>query len=153
MITSNFCEKQRRELARIQRERADTNKKPPPNLEKLIEKWDEENLDHQAYTMEIIPGVHVRLHGIKETYTAMKNDSYIPCACPCCSETLYCIQDATFVLCSTCLIVSPVNPHEDVSFASHVYGHQVHHTYGSQRSVGIGFTFDDLCSIRKEANP
>jgi hypothetical protein len=57
-------------------------------------------------TIEISPGVHVRLRGASETWKAIENDFYMPAECICCESTIFCIQNADFVLCPDCRVVS-----------------------------------------------
>jgi hypothetical protein len=56
--------------------------------------------------IEISPGVHVRLRGAAETWKAIENDYYMPTECICCESTIFCIQNADFVLCPDCRVVS-----------------------------------------------
>jgi hypothetical protein len=79
-------------------------------------------------TIEISPGVHVRLRGASETWKAIENDFYMPAECVCCESTIFCIQNADFVLCPDCRVVSRM---EVVS--SHGMG-----------GVGLGFKYEDL---------
>jgi hypothetical protein len=57
-------------------------------------------------TLEISPGVHARLRGADETWKAIENDYYMPAECICCESTIFCIQDADYVLCPDCRVVS-----------------------------------------------
>jgi hypothetical protein len=57
-------------------------------------------------TIEISPGVQVRLRGADETWKAVENDYYMPAECICCESTIFCIQDADYVLCPDCRVVS-----------------------------------------------
>jgi hypothetical protein len=57
-------------------------------------------------TIEISPGVHVRLRGADETWKAIENDYYMPAECICCESTIFCIQNADYVLCPDCRVVS-----------------------------------------------
>ena len=58
--------------------------------------------------IEIAPGEFMRLRGAHETWKAIQNDFYLPCSCFCCDLTLFCIQDATYVLCPQCQVVNPL---------------------------------------------
>ena len=79
-------------------------------------------------SIEVSPGQHVRFRGLKETFRAIQQDSFMPVSCLCCStETLFCIDDASYVLCSICRTISPTNHGELLD-----------------GGVGIGFTFEDL---------
>jgi hypothetical protein len=79
-------------------------------------------------TIEISPGVHVRLRGAAETWKAIENDYYMPAECICCESTIFCIQNADFVLCPDCRVVSRM---EGVSSRG-------------MGGVGLGFKYEDL---------
>jgi hypothetical protein len=79
-------------------------------------------------TIEISPGVHVRLRGAGETWKAIENDYYMPAECSCCESTIFCIQNADFVLCPDCRVVSRM---EGVSSRG-------------MGGVGLGFKYEDL---------
>lgn len=91
--------------------------------------------------IEVSPGEFLRLRGADETWKAIHNDFYVPGVCVMCDMTLFCIQDAIFILCPECLIVSPL---EGV-----VYD-------GYDGGVGMGFTMENLAiwqeEIRSEGN-
>ena len=60
-------------------------------------------------TVEIAPGFAARLRGAEETWRAIENDFYLPAQCFCCqSDELFCIMDASYVLCPSCKVVSPM---------------------------------------------
>lgn len=84
--------------------------------------------------IEVAPGIRARLRGAKETMTCVENDYYLPAACLDCSQDLFCIMDASFVLCPTCKVVNPFEGCAD----------------GLEGGVGIGFTYDDLREIQEE---
>jgi hypothetical protein len=88
--------------------------------------------------IEVSPGEFLRLRGADETWKAVLNDFYMPCLCICCEQTLFCIQDAVFVLCPICRVVSPL---ERV-----VYGDRCCCDGG----VGLGFTMDDLAKWQND---
>jgi hypothetical protein len=79
-------------------------------------------------TIEISPGVHVRLRGASETWKAIEHDYYMPAECVCCESTIFCIQNADFVLCPDCRVVSRM---EGVSSCG-------------MGGVGLGFKYEDL---------
>jgi hypothetical protein len=79
-------------------------------------------------TIEISPGVYVRLRGANETWKAIENDFYMPAECICCESTIFCIQNADFVLCPDCRVVSRM---ECVSSRG-------------MGGVGLGFKYEDL---------
>ena len=59
-------------------------------------------------TIEVAPGVTARLRGAKESYECVKHDFFLPTKCFCCSLDLFCIMDASYVLCPTCKVVGPL---------------------------------------------
>lgn len=76
--------------------------------------------------IEISPGHTERLRGANETWHCIENDFFMPCQCFCCGESICCIIDATYVLCPTCKVVSPLD------------------NGCNGGGVGLGFTNDDL---------
>jgi hypothetical protein len=85
--------------------------------------------------IEVSPGEFLQLRGAKETWKAIKDDFYMPCACIYCDLTLLCIQDAEFVLCPSCHVVTPL---EGVTFD------------GRDGGVGMGFTIEELAQWQGE---
>jgi hypothetical protein len=86
--------------------------------------------DPQELKVEISPNVWVRLRGADETWACVEQDFFMPVVCFGCASELCCIQDADFVLCPMCRVVSPMNGIVDAA--------------ASDGGVGLGFTFDDL---------
>jgi hypothetical protein len=84
-------------------------------------------------TIEISPGVHERLRGADETRKAIENDFYMPAECICCESTIFCIQNADYILCPDCRVVSRM---KDIS--SHERG-----------GVGLGFKYEDLARCQE----
>jgi hypothetical protein len=84
--------------------------------------------------IEVYPGAFMRLRGADETWNAIKYDFYMPCMCICCNLTLFCIQDAIFVLCPACRSVSPL---DGVILD------------GYDGGVGLGFTIGELNKWQK----
>jgi len=86
---------------------------------------------HPSYkTIEVAPGQHLRLRGADETTQAIQDDFYIPCECSCCTKTILCIQDADYVLCPDCRVVSPIREQLDSG--------------KSNGGVGLGFKVESL---------
>lgn len=81
----------------------------------------------------IAPGVTAPLRGVQETLECIARDSYIPAQCLCCSQDLFCIMDACYLLCPTCKVVSAL-----VGGADREYN----------GGVGLAFTVDDLQRIQ-----
>jgi hypothetical protein len=79
-------------------------------------------------TIEISPGVHVRLRGADETWRAIANDFYMPAECICCESTIFCIQNADYVLCPDCRVVSRMDGLSSLGIGG----------------VGLGFKYEDL---------
>ena len=95
--------------------------------------------------IEIVPGTWLRLRGADETWACIERDFYLPVMCFGCSAELCCIQDADYVLCPTCRVVSPMNgiPENDGSAG------RGNENVGNG-GVGLGFTFTDLMRWQSE---
>lgn len=104
-------------------------------------------------TIEISPGVYVRLRGAKETWDCIGRDFYIPCTCFACSQELCCIQDADYVLCPTCRVMSPMDTTTYSSESNNATAASSTYTaagFELEGGVGLGFTFDDLLKWQAE---
>lgn len=77
--------------------------------------------------IEVAPGEWLPLRGAAETWAAVQSDFYMPTGCVCCQQTIFCIQDAAFVLCPQCKVVSP--GFSDIPM---------------EGGVGLGFTMEEL---------
>lgn len=88
----------------------------------------------REFRMEVSPGIWARLRGAKETMECVENDFYLPTTCFCCSQDLFCIMDASFVLCPKCRVINPMEGSAD----------------GLEGGVGMGFTLDDLREFQAE---
>lgn len=91
--------------------------------------------DSPSITIEVATGIFAQLRGAEETTMAIKNDFFMPCECPCCSETIFCIQDADFVLCPNCRIIFPMGERTDTK-----------NCFGG---VGLGFCMEELARIQR----
>jgi hypothetical protein len=58
------------------------------------------------------PDQLVRLRGADETWQAIQQNNYQPCICLDCRAMLFCILDASFVLCPHCQVMSPLYDQE-----------------------------------------
>jgi hypothetical protein len=83
--------------------------------------------DNVGKTIQISSGVHVPLRGLEETRECIVRDFYLPLTCLGCSVDVCCIQDANYVICPVCQVVSPLGGNADND-----------HGKGG---VGLGFTF------------
>jgi hypothetical protein len=83
--------------------------------------------------IEIAPGQYMRLRGAEETWKAIQDDFYVPCSCVICELTLFCIQDATYVLCPQCQVVNPLEKID-----------------GYDGGVGLGFTIEELAEWQND---
>lgn len=93
----------------------------------------------QAMPMiEISPGVHVRLRGAAETRDCIRRDEYTPATCFACELDIFCISNASFVLCPNCRVVNPLGDGSEQQDAMMKGG------------VGLGFTFDELQRVQLE---
>ncbi|MEO0815325.1 MAG: hypothetical protein AAFY60_20870 [Myxococcota bacterium] len=59
--------------------------------------------------IEIYPGVYERLRGSEETMAACRNGRVCKSKCFNCDQELFCIDDADFVVCPDCAMVSPTH--------------------------------------------
>lgn len=83
--------------------------------------------------IEVTPGVRMRLRGAQETWQAVQDDFYMPCSCLFgCSEIMFCIQDAGFVICPDCKTISPLE------------------CGSTEGGVGLGFLMNDLAEMQQE---
>jgi hypothetical protein len=80
--------------------------------------------------IEISPGVQVRLRGASETWKAIEQDYYMPAECLCCQTTIFCIQNADYVLCPDCRVVSRMESSSCLGMGG----------------VGLGFKYEDLAN-------
>jgi len=87
-------------------------------------------------TIEISPGEYLRLRGADETWKAIQHDFYMPSKCSCCCTTIFCIQDANFILCPECRVVSPMPG--------------VYYEGSNDGGVGLGFTMEELAQWQKD---
>ena len=93
-------------------------------------------------TVEISPGVRVRLRGAAETRECILQDYYVPTMCYSCDLQMFCIRDASYVLCPTCRVVNPL----DLEAAPK------EHTYLEDGGgLGRGFTAETLQGVKAEA--
>ena len=96
--------------------------------------------------VEVAPGVHVRLRGADETWRSIENDFYMPTQCLPCGLTVFCIQDADFVICPDCRVVSPM-------MMVMMEGGEERSNYCEGKSdggVGLGFTMEDLAAWQED---
>lgn len=101
----------------------------------------------------IAPGVYARLRGADETWSCIERDFYVPTVCFACTLELCCIQDADYVICPVCKVVSPLEGQCDFD-----HPNETNNKTEEQQSVGLGFTMDDLCQwqldiISKRVHP
>jgi hypothetical protein len=87
-------------------------------------------------TVEVSPGVFLRLRGAEETWKAIHTDNYVPCSCICCEGTIFSIDDAVFVLCPLCDAVSPIQG--------------ILADVGYDGGVGLGFSLEELGQWQRE---
>lgn len=94
---------------------------------------------HHHKMIEVAPGEYMRLRGAQETWEAVQNDFYIPGTCICCHRTIFCIQDAMFVLCPICNVISPSHQPPDNNSGTKIL---ISNEYNG--GVGLGFLIDEL---------
>jgi hypothetical protein len=105
-------------------------------------------------TIELSHGVYVRLRGAEETWDCIGRDLFMPCKCFGCSHELCCIQDADYVLCPKCRVVSPMDTTSYGSETTNATDADTASTTPTESEheggVGLGFTFDDLLKWQVE---
>lgn len=84
--------------------------------------------------IEVAPDFHVRLRGSDETWMALIDDFFVPTHCAPCDKTLFCIQDAGYMLCPICRVVQPMEDMIDPKAGG----------------VGMGVTYEDLVRWQPE---
>ena len=89
--------------------------------------------------VELCPGVYARLRGAAETYNCIETDGYIPVLCVACTQEILCIEDASYVLCPHCKIVSPLPREREDPFHTTAMPSSV-----VDGGVGLGFTYNNL---------
>jgi hypothetical protein len=87
-----------------------------------------------ASRIEISPGVEVRLRGADEAWRAIEYDYYLPAECICCESTIFCIQDADYILCPDCRVVSRLEGSSSRGMGG----------------VGLGFKYEDLARWQED---
>jgi len=97
----------------------------PAVLESPVEE-EEEDCAVSPTTMEIAPNVRVAVRSSQETYKAVQSGDYTVATCFACCATIVCVDDAAYVLCPDCQVVSPLgfnggSPH-DASKKDDPYG-------------------------------
>jgi hypothetical protein len=88
--------------------------------------------------VEISPGVHEPLRGADETVRAVRQDYYVPISCFGCSNDIFCIADAKYVICPECRVVSPIDE-------GALDGQAL-----KQHGLGLGFSCASLFQMQSE---
>ena len=82
--------------------------------------------------IEISPGHLAPLRSAKDTHVYIQKNQVVEGSCFACSATLFCVQDASYVLCPTCKVVSPLLAETCMD---------------QDGSVGMGFSFETFIEI------
>ena len=83
--------------------------------------------------IEIEPGFEAPLRRAEETVQAICRNEFVSSTCYGCEASIYCIDDAKFLICPHCKVVSPL-----------LLSHPNQYAYG----VGLGFTHQTLVETR-----
>jgi hypothetical protein len=73
-----------------------------------------------------------------QTWKAVHIDFFTPAFCVACSNDIFCIADAEFVICPHCKVITSLNGEGETSGCEKLYG------------VGLGFTFENLYKWQSE---
>jgi hypothetical protein len=99
-------------------------------------------------TIQVMPDMHLTLHGAAETHLAIADGLYGPVQCLDCESNLFCILKASLVLCPTCRAIGPSgleNVDQSVGIDDGV------DSCAAESSIGLGFTMSDLMEYLSEA--
>jgi len=107
----------------------------PPPLTDSAKAREEEN---SPTLIEISPGVFEPLRPASETVKAVRVDFYVPIPCFGCTQDIFCIADAKYVICPTCRVVSPIE-------AGALEGRSL-----KQHGLGLGFSCESLFEMQSE---
>ena len=103
---------------------------PPPN---------NNNSDQRGDLIQIYPGVYVPLRTAYETETAIARDFYTSTTCLGCERDIFCIRDASYMICPCCKFVSSMEDHSNGNDDSQK----------RKRGLGIGFTGKTLLDTKE----
>jgi hypothetical protein len=96
--------------------------------------------DHAV--IEVAPGEYWPLRSAAETLAAIEDDYFMPTSCATCCQTIFCIQDAKYVLCPECRVVSPME--DDSTHDDDDDQDSASCRHNARFGVGLGFTMEDL---------
>ena len=88
----------------------------------------------------------MRLRGASETWKVIEYDFNEPAICFSCNTMIFCIQDAMYVLCPSCRVVSPLEESEQEGSGTSTGGGGG----GGGVQVGLRFTFEDLSRFQQD---
>jgi hypothetical protein len=102
----------------------------PSNLERKVASMNKD----RSKMIEVAPGEWFHLRGADETWRAIENDFFMPCTCISCGQVIFCIEDASFVVCPQCRVVTPMDMD----------------SHDNDGGVGLGFTMEDLSKWQQD---
>jgi hypothetical protein len=102
----------------------------PSNLERKVASMSKD----RSKMIEVAPGEWFHLRGADETWRAIENDFFMPCTCISCGLVIFCIQDASFVVCPQCRVVTPMDMDNQ----------------DKDGGIGLGFTMEDLAKWQQD---
>ena len=88
-------------------------------------------------TIEVYPGCSLPLTGTEETWTAINNGYFNIAQCIGCQEDLGCVVKASFVVCSCCTTISPVESDSPIDLSTHT-------SSSTTELVGMGIKTSDI---------
>lgn len=93
----------------------------------IYEHHEHDQPGEEPATMEIAPNVRVAVRSSQESYKAVQSGDYTVATCFACTSTIVCVNDAAYVLCPDCQVVSPLG-----------YGAATHDASKKDDPYGIG---------------
>jgi hypothetical protein len=101
--------------------------------------------------IELESGSFTHLRTANETYDCIRTDSYLPHNCQVCCTTIYCIFDASYVLCPLCRVINSTSTDNNTSTDSDVtFAIDSKNAERYCGGVGLGFTYESLIQIQQD---
>lgn len=102
------------------------------------------NVTQSNELVQIYPGVHVPLRTAQETESAIHRDFYTSAQCLGCDHGMFCIRNASYVICPSCKFVTSLE--NDSGNGNNNNGVTARH------GLGMGFTGKTLFETKQDSN-